>query len=93
MFGSSTTTASPFGNSLTGGISAFGGGSKPFGGGHPPIKGISSKPAKPFGAPASDGEDGENGEDGDDAGDDTSKFDGEVTKKDKRFFEQECKIL
>jgi Ran-binding protein 3 len=89
IFGSSTSTASPFGQSLTG-TSVFG--SKPFGG-HPPIKGLSNKPAKPFGAPASDDESGgEDGEEGAENGEEPSTFDNEH-KKDRRFFEQDCRLL
>ncbi|KAF2763036.1 hypothetical protein EJ05DRAFT_23792 [Pseudovirgaria hyperparasitica] len=78
---------SPFAVAGASKLSSFGSGSAP------PIVGLSSKPAKPFGAQADDEEEDEDGDENGDGEDDpeatkTSSFQGEE-RKDSRFYERE----
>jgi Ran-binding protein 3 len=95
-FGGFGSTGSPFASALSGksSLSSFASGTSA--GAKPPILGLSSKPAKPFGAPLSDDE-GNGGSDDEDAdATDVSKdieqgisAPNNVPKRDKRFVEQE----
>lgn len=91
-FGGLATGTNPFASALSGkgGLSSFG--SSGPSGGKPTLKGLSSKPARPFGAPESD-EDDEADDNDDDEADDEDTSEAAVvepeSKKDKRFVEQE----
>jgi Ran-binding protein 3 len=95
-FGGFGSASSPFASAATGkgGLSSFA--SSASSGSKPPILGLSSKPAKPFGAPLSDEEDNDGSDDDDADATDVSKDveQGVVPqtneqKRDKRFVEQE----
>lgn len=95
-FGGFGAASSPFASAMTGksGLSSFA--SSATTGNKPPILGLSSKPAKPFGAPLSDEED-DGGSDDDEANQTDVSRDIEQgipsnsnePKRDKRFVEQE----
>lgn len=93
-FGSVSTTTSPFSSALSGssGLGAFGSGS----GGKPTITGLSTKTAKPFGAPESESEDDydeEGSVDDDEDGEDEQVPKEEESRRDKRFHEQDRKFF